>query len=124
MESINARASTAIPPPALLDVPEQSFWRYARERKLASPSARTVFARLLTFGGALALTVYASREMIAVVSFGTGASFLQWVMVVLFTITFGWPSIWRARYFANSRPSRSVGPPAPEPTRSVRRFPL
>src|SRR6185503_15345789 len=53
-------------------------------------TARTVFARLLTFGGALALTVYASREMIAVVSLGTATSFLQWGMVVLFTITFGW----------------------------------
>ncbi|HVY64358.1 MAG TPA: glucans biosynthesis glucosyltransferase MdoH [Gammaproteobacteria bacterium] len=90
MESVTARQSTAIPPPALLDVPEQSFWRFTRERRLGWPAARTVAARLLTFGGALALTVYASREMIAVVSFGTSSSFLQWLMVVLFTITFGW----------------------------------
>jgi membrane glycosyltransferase len=90
MESVTARQSTAIPPPALLDVPEQSFWRYTRERRLGAPAAKTTAARLLTFGGALALTVYASREMIAVVSLGTGTSFLQWLMVVLFTITFGW----------------------------------
>ena len=89
MESVTARQS-AIPPPALLDVPLQSFWRYTSERRRGMPAAKTTAARLLTFGGALALTVYASREMIAVVSFGTGASFLQWLMVVLFTITFGW----------------------------------
>src|SRR5690348_5455784 len=90
MESVTARQSSAIPPPALLDVPEQSFWRYARGRQLNAPALKTKAARLLTFGGALALTVYASREMIAVVSFGTAASFLQWLMVVLFTITFCW----------------------------------
>ena len=90
MESVAARQSSAIPPPALLDVPEQSFWRYTRGRQLGAAAVKTKVARLLTFGGALALTVYASREMIAVVSFGTGASFLQWLMVVLFTITFGW----------------------------------
>jgi membrane glycosyltransferase len=87
---MTSRQSTAIPPPSLLDVPEQSFRRYTCERQLGKPATRTMLARLLTFGGALALTVYASREMIAVVSFGTGASFLQWLMVVLFTITFGW----------------------------------
>ena len=87
---MTTRQSTAIPPPALLDVPEQSFWRHTRERKLAAPATKTVLARLLTFGGALVLTVYASREMIAVVSFGSAASLLQWLMVVLFTITFGW----------------------------------
>ncbi|MEO8467952.1 MAG: glucans biosynthesis glucosyltransferase MdoH [Gammaproteobacteria bacterium] len=86
---MNQRAS-AIPPPALLDVPEQSFWRYTRGRQLAATPAKTKAARLLAFGGALALTVYASREMIAVVSLGTGTSSLQWAMVALFTITFGW----------------------------------
>jgi membrane glycosyltransferase len=74
----------------LLDMPEQSFRQYHRERRRSRASAKTILARLLTFGGALALTVYASREMIAVVTFGTVASSLQWTMVVLFTITFGW----------------------------------
>jgi membrane glycosyltransferase len=87
---MTSRQSTAIPPPALLDVPEQNFWRYTRERRLNSPSGKTIGARIVTFGGALALTVYATREMIGVVSLGTGTSFLQWLMVVLFTITFCW----------------------------------
>jgi len=90
MESVAARQSSAIPPPALLDVPEQSFRHYTRGRSLGAAAAKTKAARLVTFGGALALTVYASREMIAVISFGSTASFLQWLMVVLFTITFGW----------------------------------
>ena len=78
MESMTSRQSTATPPPALLDVPEQNFWRHTRERKLNAASGRTVAARVVTFGGALALTVYASDEMVGVVSFGSGASFLQW----------------------------------------------
>jgi membrane glycosyltransferase len=40
----------------------------------------------------VALTAYASGEMIAVVSIG-GVSFLQWLMVALFTVTFGWISL-------------------------------
>ncbi len=89
MDSI-ARPSTAVPPPALLDMPEQSFRRYEFARRAGRLSAKTIAARLLTFGGAVGLTAYATREMIAVVSFGTVASALQWAMVILFAITFGW----------------------------------
>jgi membrane glycosyltransferase len=86
---MTTRQSASVPPFAELAMPEQNLRRYARERKLGWPSLRTVLARLLTFGGALALTVYASLEMIAVVSVG-GVSVLQWAMVALFVITFGW----------------------------------
>jgi membrane glycosyltransferase len=84
------RQSTAVPPLAVLEMPAQSFGHCEPGRRVAGPTAVTIAARLLTFGGALALTVYASREMIAVVSFGTEPSALQWVMVALFTVTFGW----------------------------------
>jgi membrane glycosyltransferase len=84
------RPLAAMPPPALLDMPEQTFRRYDAPRRRARPSVRTIAARFVTFGGTLALTVYASREMIAVVSFGNMASALQWLMVILFTVTFGW----------------------------------
>src|SRR5262249_17341886 len=67
----------------------QNFDRYTRRQKPAPARFKTHLARLLSFGGALAITGYATREMIAVVSVG-GTTVLQGVMVVLFTITFGW----------------------------------
>jgi membrane glycosyltransferase len=79
----------AVPPFSLLEMADQNFDRYTRRQKPSHPRLKTHLARLLTFGGALALTGYAAREMIAVVSVG-GVTVLQGVMVVLFTITFGW----------------------------------
>jgi membrane glycosyltransferase len=73
-------------------MPEQNLRRYVRERRLGWPSFWTLLARLLTFGGALALTAYATAEMVAVVSVGI-VSALQWAMVALFAITFAWISL-------------------------------
>jgi membrane glycosyltransferase len=81
--------SASVPPMAELNMPEQNLKRYVRVRRLSAPSLRTVLARILTFGGALALTAYATYEMVAVVSVGI-VSALQWAMVGLFAITFGW----------------------------------
>ena len=89
VEPMTTRSSASVPPFAELDMPEQNLRRYVRERRLAWPSFFTMLARLVTFGGALALTVYATLEMIAVVSVGI-VSVLQWAMVALFTITFAW----------------------------------
>jgi membrane glycosyltransferase len=79
----------AVPPFSLLEMADQNFERYTRRQKPSRPRLKTWLARLVTFGGALGLTSYATREMIAVVSVG-GVTMLQGVMVVLFTITFGW----------------------------------
>ena len=89
VEPMTTRSSASVPPFAELDMPEQNLRRYVRERRLAWPSFFTILARLVTFGGALALTVYATLEMIAVVSVGI-VSVLQWAMVALFAITFAW----------------------------------
>ncbi len=89
VEPMTTRQSASVPPFAELDMPEQNLRRYVRERRLARTSFKTLLARLVTFGGALALTVYATLEMIAVVSVGI-VSILQWAMVALFAITFGW----------------------------------
>jgi membrane glycosyltransferase len=88
MEPVATRQAT-VPPFSLLEMADQDFERYTRKRRVPQPRFKTRLARLLTFGGALALTWYAAREMIAVVSVG-GVTVLQGVMVVLFTITFGW----------------------------------
>jgi membrane glycosyltransferase len=89
---MTVRAGASVPPLAELAMPAQNLRRYTRERGLGWPSVKTLLARFITFGGALALTVYATREMVAVVAVG-GVSTLQWAMVVLFAITFGWISI-------------------------------
>lgn len=89
---MTARGAAPVPPLAELAMPAQDLRRCARERNPRPPSPKTVLARLVTFGGALALTTYATREMIAVVSLG-GISALQWAMVALFAVTFGWISI-------------------------------
>ena len=89
---MTTRPAASVPPLAELEMPEQNLRRYVRERKLGWPSLKTLLARLLTFGGALALTSYATLEMIAVVSVGI-VSVLQWAMVALFAVTFGWISL-------------------------------
>lgn len=89
---MTVRHSSSVPPLAELAMPEQDLHRYTRQRRVGWPSLKTVLARLVTFGGALVLTTYATREMVAVVSVG-GVSPLQWAMVGLFAITFGWIAI-------------------------------
>jgi|SRR5881394_1765825 len=79
----------AVPAFSLLEMEDQDLDRYTRKQKPSRAKLETRLARLLTFGGALALTGYAAREMIAVVSV-SNVTVLQGVMVVLFTITFGW----------------------------------
>src|SRR5688572_19626390 len=86
---MTTRQSASVPPIAALTMPEQNLRRYVRERRLAWPSFKTLLARIVTFGGALALTIYATSEMVCVVSVGI-VSALQWAMVALFAITFGW----------------------------------
>ncbi len=79
----------AVPPFAQLSMPEQDL-RVCAKVKRRRPSIKTRFARLVTFGGAVALTAYASREMVEVVSISGTMTYLQGLMLVLFTITFGW----------------------------------
>jgi membrane glycosyltransferase len=88
MEPLTHRYA-AVPPFALLEMPEQDLRNYTVPKR-RGPSIKTMLARLVTFGGALALTIYAAREMVAVVSIGGSMTYLQASMLVLFTITFGW----------------------------------
>ncbi|HEX6999037.1 MAG TPA: glucans biosynthesis glucosyltransferase MdoH [Gammaproteobacteria bacterium] len=76
------------PPPAPLEMPRQDLRRHVKVRK-PRPRLKTRAARLLTFGGAVALTAYASHEMYEVVSV-FGMTGLQAVMLAFFTVTFGW----------------------------------
>ncbi|MGH8508610.1 MAG: glucans biosynthesis glucosyltransferase MdoH, partial [Gammaproteobacteria bacterium] len=83
--------NASVPPPAPLAMPVQSLRKYeGRGRVRASFVAR--LARLLTFGGAAALTGFGTREMFEVVDIG-GIAHLEWLMIALFAITFGWISL-------------------------------
>jgi membrane glycosyltransferase len=83
----------SMPAYAPLAMPAQSFRRFsARERRAwINPrlAASPILARLAVFGGALALTAYGAFEMYKVVGVGTTTA-LEWVMVVLFVVTFSW----------------------------------
>lgn len=76
------------PPPAPMSMPAQDF-SAAPAAQFARTRVSTFLARLVTFGGALALTAYATWQMFLIVSL-TEVTGLQWVLVVLFGITFGW----------------------------------
>jgi membrane glycosyltransferase len=122
MDTVVPRQAAA-PPFSRLEMPVQDLGRYTRERKLSRPRFKTRLARLLTFGGALALTGYASREMVAIVSVG-GVTVLQGLMVVLFTITFGWIALTAAAsvagvLFGGSRRKAKGDAPADQRTALV-----
>ncbi len=78
---------------APLAMPAQSFWRFSRRnrRPLAAPrlARPPILTRLAVFGGALALTAYGADQMFRVVSIGPITP-LEWVIAVLFVITFSW----------------------------------
>jgi membrane glycosyltransferase len=83
-----ASLTQATPPEAALSMPPQDFSKRP-EGKFSFPSFKTVIARLITFGGGLAMTAYATHQMILIVS-QSQVTILQWVMVALFTLTFVW----------------------------------
>jgi membrane glycosyltransferase len=78
----------AVPPAAPLAMPPQSL-AVTPEACFKRPTVRTWLARLVTFAGALTLTAYAGSQMVLIVSLAESTS-LQWLMVALFVITFGW----------------------------------
>jgi membrane glycosyltransferase len=83
----------SMPGYAPLAMPAQSFARFSRgdRRALVAPrfAKPPILTRLAVFGGALALTAYGAYEMYRVVSIGPITP-LEWVIAVLFVITFSW----------------------------------
>lgn len=84
---------SGLPPEAPLSMPTQSLRRWGKgaRRPFMSPASmrRPWLTRLFVFGGAIALTGYGVHEMLAVVSVGS-TTFLQYVLVSLFTVNFSW----------------------------------
>ena len=76
------------PRAAPLSMPDQDLGA-AHKVRFARTAWSTRLARFVTFGGALALTAYATYQMFVVVSLSTVTA-LQWITVALFCVTFAW----------------------------------
>ena len=87
-EEIIAVHQGATPAECPLHMPPQDF---SRHKKVAFKWAgwTTLLSRLITFGGAMSLTVFATYQMVLIVSQGD-VTVLQWLMVGLFSMTFVW----------------------------------
>ncbi|MGE0626397.1 MAG: glucans biosynthesis glucosyltransferase MdoH [Hyphomicrobiaceae bacterium] len=89
-------AMASMPAPAPLEMPTQSLSAHVRARRYARPAngsdVLVWFIRAIVFGGAVALTIYGANEMYGVVSLG-GVTALEWVLLVLFVVSFSWISL-------------------------------
>ena len=79
----------ALPPESPLAMPTQALSRFDEQtrRTPINTHPSPIFYRILTFGGGLLLTAYGTFEMYRVVSV-TSVTFLQWLLVALFSINF------------------------------------
>jgi len=89
-----ADIAAAVPAESPLAMPVQSLTRFDKKkerRRWAAPDLANVpwVARILVFGGGLALTAYGAYEMYRVIDVG-GVSLLKWLLLVLFVANFSW----------------------------------
>lgn len=78
-----------VPPEAPLAMPAQDFRAAPPAGPARQPAQGHVLAaRLIAFGGAALITALGSWQMLA--AFGNDIKPLQWVLLVFFTLTFGW----------------------------------
>lgn len=108
---------TGTPPLAPLAMPAQDLKKAPGVRFRWQPLS-TFLARVITFGGALALTVYAAHQMYLIISL-TAVTRMQWLLLVLFVITFAWIALAAAGSVAGllfGHPRRNGGR-TPEGTR-------
>ncbi len=93
---LGSSLGSSMPGYAPLAMPAQSFRRFSRRERRAwvNPRlARTpILARLVVFGGSLALTAYGAYQMYKVVGIGPITP-LEWAMLVLFIVTFSWVAL-------------------------------
>jgi len=102
----------ATPPLAPRDMPVQNLDKAARVH-FPWPSPGTCLARLVTFGGAIALTAYAGWQMYLIIGAG-GITLLQWVLMSMFVPTFFWIAFTATGaiagvLFGNRKPVSSAG---------------
>ena len=114
MEAVTARAphlglTGPVPPGAPLAMPTQDLRATSFPRR-PPPALRTRAARLVTFGGGLAMTGLGGWQMMRVVEAG-GATVLEGVLAALFVLTFSWISLAAAASIAGLLFCRRSGLP-------------
>ncbi|MGJ0508375.1 MAG: glucans biosynthesis glucosyltransferase MdoH [Methylocystis sp.] len=77
-----------------LSMPAQNLFKFDRRQQFRKPLAPQLWqtpwlARLVTFGGGLALTVYGGWQMYKVIDVG-GVTTLKWALLALFVLNFSW----------------------------------
>jgi membrane glycosyltransferase len=75
--------------PLAMPVQSLSHWSETDRRRFEQKHDAPWAARFFVFGGALFLTLYGAWEMYQVVSVSR-TTFLQWVLLALFTVNFSW----------------------------------
>ena len=87
------RGDAPMPDESPLSMPVQLLSRFdgSHRRPWSNPKVNGLpwLARLVTFGGALALTVYGSYEMFKVIDVGPITT-LKWALLILFVANFSW----------------------------------
>ncbi|MDH7796111.1 MULTISPECIES: glucans biosynthesis glucosyltransferase MdoH [unclassified Beijerinckia] len=87
------RLQSAMPAEAPLAMPQQSLATFdpatAYKATRQGEDWSTWAARVLVFGGGVALTAYGANEMYGVINVGSITA-LKWALLVLFTINFSW----------------------------------
>jgi membrane glycosyltransferase len=81
-----------LPPEAPLAMPHQELDRFDRRRQRLGREPRARLARLVLFGGSIALAAYLVHQMWLVLSIG-GMTSVEWVMLGLFVINITWISL-------------------------------
>ena len=91
MLDAQSASQPALPPESPLAMPTQALSRFDEQTRRTPINTHPdpLFYRILTFGGGLLLTGYGTFEMYRVVSV-TSVTFLQWLLVALFSINFSW----------------------------------
>lgn len=83
------RGMPPVPPEAPLAMPAQDFRAPPPPGPARQPThPQVVAARVIAFGGTAAITALGFWQMLVV--FGNNIQPLQWVLLVFFTLTFGW----------------------------------
>lgn len=110
------RDCAATPPEAPLEMPVQDFRAPPPQGPRSTmPGLRTIAARLIAFGGTLAIAAYGGSQMLLV--FGDNITFLQGVLLVLFVITFGWVGMSFCSMLAGFLAPKPVNPTGPNDAR-------
>ncbi|WP_363349610.1 glucans biosynthesis glucosyltransferase MdoH [Methylocystis echinoides] len=91
--NIDPAAAPPTPIEQRLSMPAQNLYKYD-SRQFRKPLAPQLWetpwlARLVTFGGGLALTVYGGWQMYKVIDVG-GVTTLKWALLALFVLNFSW----------------------------------